>query len=224
MSTTKITRILLVDDHIIMREGLQELLERTGEYVIVGHAGDGNEAVEMAGRVDPDVIIMDIMMPVKDGIEACRDIRDRSPMVRVLMLTASTEEDAVIESVAAGATGFLQKFTDKEKLLSTIRDVSAGEFRMPGDVMRRVFQGIRTSALQSEVDEQNILTSREQEILALFAQGQSYADIATAKGNRPLTIRNAIYGIQNKLRVKSKQELVVWAVRNGLLEKFAEPT
>ena len=222
MSMTKVTRILLVDDHIIMREGLQELLERTGEYVIVGQAGDGDVALELAERLDPDVIIMDIMMPVKNGIEACRDIRDQLPKIRVLMLTASTEEDAVIESVAAGATGFLQKFTDKEKLLDTIRDVSVGEFRMPGDVMRRVFEGIRTSALQGDADEQNILTPREQEILALFAQGQSYAEIATAKGNRPLTIRNAIYGIQNKLRVKSKQELVVWAVRNGLLDKYAE--
>ncbi len=223
MSATTPTKIMLVDDHMIMREGLQEVLERTGEFEIVGHAGDGEMAVEMAQSLVPELIIMDVMMPVKDGIDACREIRDVLPGIHVLILTASTEEDTVVQAVAAGATGYLQKFSGKEKLLSTLRDVSRGEFRMPGDVMRRVFQGIRSSADLITSPELERLTAREQQILKLFARGMSYSEISESMGNRPLTIRNAVYAIQNKLGVKTKQELVVWAVRKGLLDDFPDP-
>jgi DNA-binding NarL/FixJ family response regulator len=223
LSATTLTKIMLVDDHMIMREGLQEVLERTGEYEIVGHASDGEVAVEMAQSLSPDVIIMDILMPVKDGIEACREIKDVLPATHVLILTASTEEDTVVQAVAAGATGYLQKFSGREKLISTVRDVSKGEFRMPGDVMRRVFQGIRSTSDLITSPELDRLTPREQEILKFFARGLSYSEIAGFMGNRPLTIRNAVYAIQNKLGVKTKQELVVWAVRRGLLDDFPDP-
>ena len=223
MSSTPPTKIMLVDDHIIMREGLQEVLERTGEFEIVGHADDGEAAVQIAQTVTPDVIIMDVLMPGKDGIDACRDIRDALPGTQVLILTASTEENTVVHAIAAGATGYLQKFTGKEKLFSTVRDVSRGEFRMPGDVMRRVFQGIRSSAELVTSPELERLTSREQQILKLFARGMSYSEISENMGNRPLTIRNAVYAIQNKLGIKTKQELVVWAVRRGLLDDFPDP-
>ena len=126
MSATTPTKIMLVDGHMIMREGLQEVLERTGEYEIVGHASDGEVAVEMAQSLSPDVIIMDILMPVKDGIEACREIKDALPATHVFILTASTEEDTVVQAVAAGATGYLQKFSGREKLIFTVRDVSKG--------------------------------------------------------------------------------------------------
>ena len=224
MSTTALTRIMLVDDHMIMREGLQEVLERTGEFEIVGHADDGDSAVQMAQTVAPEVIIMDVLMPGKDGIDACREIRESLPDTLVLILTAATEEDTVVQAVAAGATGYLQKFSGKEKLLSTLRDVSRGEFRMPGDVMRRVFQGIRSSGDLFTAPELERLTSREQQILKLFARGMSYSEISENMGNRPLTIRNAVYAIQSKLGVKTKQELVVWAVRRGLLDDFPDPT
>ena len=132
MSATPLTKILLVDDHMIMREGLQEVLERTGEFDIVGHADNGDTAVQMAQAVEPEVIIMDVLMPGMDGIEACRQIRETLPDTRVLILTAATEEDTVVQAVAAGATGYLQKFSGKDKLLSTLRDVSRGNFGCPG--------------------------------------------------------------------------------------------
>ena len=223
MSATALTKIMLVDDHMIMREGLQEVLERTGEFEVVGHADDGESALQVAQSVAPHVVIMDVLMPGKGGIDACREIRDALPNTHVLILTAATEEDTVVHAVAAGATGYLQKFSGREKLIATVRDVSRGEFRMPGDVMRRVFQGIRSSADIVTAPELGRLTSREQQILKLFAQGLSYAEISETMGNRPLTIRNAVYAIQNKLGVKTKQELVVWAVRRGLLDDFPDP-
>ena len=134
------------------------------------------------------------------------------------MLTASREGDAVVQAVAAGAMGYLQKDTGKEKLLVTLRDVAEGEYRVPSDVMRRVFNGIRAATQQVGSEEIAKLDTREQEILALFVQGQSFAQIGQATGKRPFTIRNTLYGIQHKLGAKTKLEMVVWAVRSGLLD------
>ena len=218
MSPRTATKVMIVDDHSIMRDGLQEVLEHAGEFEVVGQARDGMEAVQVAPSLRPDVIIMDVLMPHKNGIDACREIMAALPDTRVLMLTASTAEDAVVEAVAAGATGYLQKYSGKEQLLDTLRDVCAGEFCIPGDVVRQVFTAMRAPSEQSDTAEVDRLTAREQEILKLFAEGRSYAEIAQVRGNRPLTIRNAIYGIRDKLGVKTKQEMVVWAVRNGLLD------
>ena len=122
-----------------------------------------------------------------------------------------------MEAFAAGATGYLQKYSGKERLLRTVRDVAEGEYRIPADAIGRVFAGIRAAAQREKTSELGRLTAREREILTQFAQGLSYAEIAQARGNQPLTVRNAIYGIQDKLGIGTKQELVVWAVRNGLL-------
>ena len=207
--------MLLADDHTVMREGLQLVLERTEEFEVVGHARDGVEAVKAASELSPDVIVMDVMMPKKDGVEACREIMESLPDTRVIMLTASTEADAVIEAVAAGATGYLQKVAGMDQLLSAVKVVAAGEMRLPTDVVRRVFARIRSGAT---AEEEADLTRREKEILASFSQGMSYAAIAEAREVKPVTIRNAIYTIQVKLGLGTKQEIVVWAVRNGLLD------
>ena len=211
---------MLVDDHEIMRDGLREVLERSGEFKVVGEAGNGATAVEVARDLKPNVVIMDVMMPQKDGIEACREVTDMLPATKVLILTASSEEDAVVESVAAGATGYLQKYSGKEHLLRIVRDVAQGEYRLPADAIRNAFVGIRTSREQMNPSMTGSLTARELEILTLFSQGLTYAEIADVRGNKWVTVRNAIYGIQNKLGIETKQELVIWAVRNGLLDDY----
>ena len=211
-------RVLLVDDHPFVRDGLQQLLERSGHFAVVGHAGDGHEAERIAKSILPDLIIMDVLMPGRDGIEACREISDTLPNTSVVMLTASTERNAVLEAVAAGAAGYVQKFTPTEQLLTTLRDVARGEYRMPRDAVRRVFARLRNAPEQGVPPKRAKLTQREKEILVQFAKGMSYTAIAESRGNRPTTVRNTIYGIQNKLGFGSKQEVVVWAVRNGLLD------
>ena len=169
-----------------------------------------------ASELSPDVIVMDVMMPRKDGVEACREIMESLPETRVIMLTASTDADAVVEAVAAGATGYLQKVSGMDQLLSAVRVVAAGEMRLPTEVVRRVFAKIRAAAIADE--EEAELTPREKEILAAFSRGLSYAAIAEAREVKAVTIRNAIYTIQVKLGLRTKQEIVVWAVRNGLLD------
>ena len=212
-------RVLLADDHSVMRDGLRLMLEGSGEFEVVGEARDGEEAVKSASQLSPDVVVMDVMMPNKDGVEACREIMESSPDIRVVMLTASTEEEAVIEAVAAGATGYIQKVSGMERLLTTVRDVAKGELRVPADVVTRVFARIRAETEREGDKGPGDLTQRDVEILASFCRGMPYRAIAEARGVKPVTIRNAVYAIQGKLSLGSKQEMVVWAVRNGLLDE-----
>ena len=215
MSSTNGIRVMLVDDHPIVRKGLRDVLEDSGEFEVVAQAADGAEAVRTAEESRPDVIVMDVMMPKKDGVEACRDILDLLPDTKVLMLSASTEEDAVIEAVAAGAAGFVQKYSGSAELVAAVREVAEGRLMIPDDAVRRVFKLIRGGP--SLTPGPKVLTVKEREVLTLFAEGRSYAQIAEARGVSMVTVRNAIYRIQDKLGVRSKQEIVVWAVRNGLL-------
>ncbi len=144
MTSDSWTTVMLVDDHSIMRDLLRDALENTGEFEVVAQAADGEEALRMVAEIVPDVIVMDVMMPVIDGIEACRKITDLLPDTKVLMLTASTGNDAIVQSIAAGATGYLQKFSGKEQLLPTLREAAEGEFRIPGHAARRISRAMRS--------------------------------------------------------------------------------
>ena len=146
---------------------------------------------------------------------------ESAPETRVLMLTASTEEDAVVEAVAAGATGYLQKETDREQLLSAARNVALGNLRLPTETVRSVFEAIRGARKTEDAAAAAGLTPREREILVCFARGMSYARIAEQREVKPVTVRNAIYGIQQKLGVGTMQGLVLWCVHNGLLDDNA---
>ena len=221
MSTGERTKVMIVDDHAIVRFGLQQVLELSGEFEVVGQASDGEEAVRVAAEVSPDVVVMDVMMPKKDGVEACREIMESAPEVRVVMLTAATTENAVVEAVAAGASGYLQKETDMGQLLSALRGAALGNFSLPPEIVRRAFTAIRGDGSAGNAGAAAGLTEREREILVSFARGMTYAQIAEARGVRPLTVRNAIYGIQEKLSLENMQGLVIWSVRNGLLDDYA---
>ena len=221
MTATERIRVMVVDDHPIMRNGLRDALEDAGDFEVVGLAADGAEAVSTAQSLEPQVIVMDVIMPNMDGVEACREIMELLPDTKVLMLTASTKEDAVVEAIAAGATGYLQKYSGPEELADAIREVAEGRLRIPDSAIRRVFALLRGHpelTIHRAVDS---LTSREREILKLFASGRSYTQIAEARGNSAVTIRNTIYRIQEKLGVNTKQDVVVWAMRSGLLDDMA---
>ena len=207
-------RVMLVDDQSDIRKVLQLMLELSGQFEVVGEAGDGEEAVRAASELLPDVVLMDVIMPKKNGVEACREIMEALPDTRVVMLTASTEEDAVIQALAADATAYLPKMSDLDQLVSTLKASAAGEMQMPTAVVRRVFSKIQGVARPEK--RHAGLTLNEKEILASFSKGASYNTIAAARRVEPITIRNAICDIQAKLGADTKQEMVVWAVQNGL--------
>ncbi len=219
MSSETRIKVMIVDDHAIVREGIAEVLEQSGDFEVVGQAGDGEEAVNKVQELEPDVVIMDILMPAKDGIEACREITAALPDTRILMLTASNRHGAIVQAVNAGATGYLQKFSGKEMLLSTVREVADGEFRVQGEAARKLVTGLSSGGVPIPPSELNRLTARERDLLKMFARGMSYAEMAEARGNsNPMTVRNAIYAIRRKLGVGSRQEMGVWAARSGLLD------
>ena len=217
MDTDTRTSVMLVDDHQVMRDLLRDALENTGEFQVVAQAANGEEALRLVAEATPDVIVMDVIMPVMDGIDACRQIMDLLPGTRVLMLTASNEQDAIVRSIAAGATGYLQKYSGKEQLLTTLREVTLGEFRIPGDAARRLSRAVRSPSSDAASEQLNTLTDREKAILKLFAGGLSYQEIGEIRNNSALTVRNAVSGVQRKL-VKTRQQMVVWAVRAGLVD------
>ncbi len=204
-----------------MRNGLRDTLEASGRFEVVGQSGDGEEAVRTVEELKPEVIVMDVIMPNKDGIDACREIMELLPDTRVMMLTASTEEDAVIEAVAAGATGYLQKYSRPEELVEAVLDVAEGRLRISGKVVREVFAIVRGDRTLSSRQASQKLTVLERKTLTLFASGRSYTEIAEERGNSTVTVRNNLYRIQDKLGIGTKQELVIWAVRNGLVDDVA---
>ena len=218
MSSEGRIKVMVVDDHPMMRDGLRDALEESGRFEVVGLAADGEEAVRTAEGLGPEVIVMDVMMPGKDGIDACREIMELLPDTQVLMLTASTEGDAVIEAVAAGATGYLLKYSRPEEFVEAVLDVAEGRLRIPDKTVREVFAMVRGDRKLASRQASGKLTAPELETLTLFASGKSYTQIAEARCNSTVTVRNTLYRIQDKLGVKTKQELVIWAVRNGLLD------
>ena len=218
MTADNRTSVMLVDDHSIMRDLLRDALENTGEFQVVAQAADGPEALRLVQEAAPDVIVMDVIMPVMDGIEACRGITELLPDTRVLMLTASNEQDAIVRSIAAGATGYLQKYSGIEELLATLREVSQGEFRIPGNAARRLARAVRISSNAAASERLDTLTDREREILKLFAEGLTYQEIGEIRNNSALTVRNAVSGVQKKLGFQARHQMVVWAVRSGLVD------
>ena len=220
MASAQRIRAMVVDDHPVVRSGLRQMLEASGRFEVVGEAEDGEEAVRTAPGLQPDVIVMDVIMPRKDGIDACREIMEALPATRVLMLTASTKRDAVLEAVAAGATGYLEKYAPPEELVEAALDVARGRMRVPEETVRSVFALVRGDRRANDAQGAGKLTPVEREVLILFSRGESFAQIARQRRGSAVTVRNTFYRIQDKLGIESKQELVIWAVQNGLLDDF----
>lgn len=218
MSASSPVRVMIVDDHPIVRSGLSDLLEDSGKFAVVAQAADGEEALRLAQEAEPQVVIMDVFLPGKDGIETCRELTARLPETRVMMLTAATQQDAVIDAIAAGATGYVEKFALPEALLSALSDVAEGRLCVPEEAVKQVFAMLKGRRQLDSSSPADRLTAIERQTLTLFARGTPYAEIAKQRGNSVVTVRNTLYRVQDKLGIETKQELVIWAVRNGLLD------
>jgi DNA-binding NarL/FixJ family response regulator len=214
-------RVLVVDDHALFRRGLQMVLEQEEDLELIGEASDGNEAVEKATELMPDVILMDVRMPKRSGIEAAGQIKDLLPHVKILMLTISDEEADLYEAIKAGASGYLLKEIPIEEVADAIRSVWAGQSRISPSMASKLlneFAAISKAGSERPQVPTPRLTDREMEVLRLVAQGLNNRDIAKQLFISENTVKNHIRNILEKLHLHSRMEAVVYAVREKLLE------
>lgn len=213
----KTIRVLIVDDHEIVREGLQTLLSEEPDFEVVGTAGDGISAVAMAESTSPDVIVMDLVMPGLDGIEATRRIHNHNPEARVLVLTTFADDQRVREAIQAGATGYLLKDVLKADLLRALRDAAVGRPSLHPEVQQHLMREVagRASPAQEQAPHVN-LTEREIGILRLIAEGRSNKEIAAALYLTEGTIKGYVSTIFDKLGVEDRTQAALYAVRHGL--------
>jgi DNA-binding NarL/FixJ family response regulator len=198
-------RIMLVDDHEVVRVGLRSLLERRENFAIVGEAADGDEAVDVARQMKPDVIIMDIRLPTMSGIEACREIRDDLPDTRIIMLTSYADDEAVYGSIIAGASGYLLKQTRGQDLAGAIERVARGESLLDPSVTEKVLRRMRQLS-EGETDELSALSPQERKILAGIAQGKTNKEIAQEVFLSDKTVKNYVSSILSKLNLRRRSE------------------
>jgi DNA-binding NarL/FixJ family response regulator len=202
--------LLLVDDHEVVRQGLAALLGRRPEFEIVGEAGTVAEAVDAARRFRPDLIVMDVRLPDGSGIEACREIRAEMPDTRVVMLTSYPDEDAVLSAIIAGASGYLLKQVRARDLVAALEAVGRGESLLDPAVTGRVLERIRRIATADQPDELAQLTSQEQKILLLVAEGKTNKEIATDVFLSDKTVKNYVSSILAKLNLERRAQAAAY--------------
>jgi NarL family two-component system response regulator LiaR len=207
-------RILITDDHAIVRKGLTVLLATERDMKVVGEAQDGLEAVEKAGSLKPDVVLMDLVMPRMDGIEATRRITEAHPEVKILVLTSFAADDKVFPAVKAGALGYLLKDSSPEDLLEAIHRVHRGEPSLEPAIARKVLQEISHPGKEKPTSDP--LTARELEVLRLIAQGLSNKEIAAKIFIAEWTVRTHVSNILGKLQLASRTQAALYALRSGL--------
>jgi DNA-binding NarL/FixJ family response regulator len=214
-------RVLVVDDHALFRRGLEIVLEQEDDIQVVGEASDGAEAVEKASNLLPDIVLMDVRMPRRTGIEACTAIKDVVPSAKIIMLTISDEEADLYEAIKAGATGYLLKEISIDEVASAIREVAGGKSLISPSMASKLLTEF-ASMIKKNDERQQVpaprLTERELEVLKLVAKGLNNRDIAKELFISENTVKNHIRNILEKLQLHSRMEAVVYAVREKLLE------
>lgn len=217
-----VIRVLVVDDHVLYRRGLEVVLNQEDDIVVVGEAGSGPDAVTAAADVTPDIVLMDVRMPGGGGIQACRQIRDFSPSTRIIMITTSDDERDLVESIRAGATGYLLKDVPPEQVVDGIRAVHAGQSLLSPSLASTLLDEF-ASILRKGSEQRPVpaphLTGRELEVLRLVAQGLGNREIAKKLFISENTVKNHVRNILDKLQMHSRMEAALYAVRERLLEE-----
>jgi NarL family two-component system response regulator LiaR len=212
---TQVIRILVVDDHAVVREGLRALINGKPDMELVGEAGDGQEAVLLARSLQPDVILMDLVMPGKDGIQATQEIRQENSEARILVLTSFDEDDQVFSAVKAGALGYILKDSSPQELLEAIRCVHRGESSLHPSVARKLILGYGQD--QKAEAGADLLTEREVEVLKLVARGMSNQVIAEKLCVGEGTVRFHVGNVLGKLGLENRTQAALYALREGLV-------
>jgi NarL family two-component system response regulator LiaR len=208
-------KVLIVDDHAIVRQGLRTFLELQADIEIVGEAENGLQAVEQAGREHPDVVLLDLVMPIMDGIQATREIMERSPGSRVLILTSFGDDDKVFPAIRAGAQGYLLKDIPPQELAQAVRDAHQGKAQLHPDIARKLMADVaaREEKAPPAPDE---LTERERDVLRLIAQGFSNQQIARELVISEKTVKTHVSSILSKLHVEDRTQAAIYALKKGL--------
>jgi DNA-binding NarL/FixJ family response regulator len=211
--TTMAVRILLVDDHSVVRQGLRMFLSVGGEFEVVGEARDGEEAIRLSSELVPDVVLMDLLMPVMDGITAIGHIRKAQPDVEIIALTSVLEDASVVGAVRAGAIGYLLKNTEGSDLRRAVRAAAQGQVQLSPEAASRLMAELR-QPVQSES-----LTERETDVLKLVAAGKSNKEVALALAITERTVKTHVSSIMAKLDVQSRTQAALYAVRSGIVSE-----
>ncbi len=214
-------RVLIADDHQLFRRGLRMVLDDEDDIEVVAEAGDGRETVELTREHAPDVVVLDVRMPVLSGIEAAREIRAEQPGTRILVLTISDEEDDLYEAIKAGANGYLLKEISIDEIGDAVRQIHAGQSLITPSMASKLLEEfaalVRRDEQPPEVPAPR-LTPREMEVLEHIAKGMNNRDIANALFISENTVKNHVRNILEKLHLRSRMEAVLYAVRENLLE------
>jgi two-component system response regulator NreC len=211
-------RLLLVDDHAVVRSGLRMLLENERDAEILGEASSASEAIEAAMRLKPNVILMDIGLPDLSGIDATREIKKRAPDVAIVALTIHEDEEYFFKMLEAGASGYVPKRAAPEELLTAIRAAAAGQVYLYPSLAKLLVRDFLDGGRAAEEQTRSDLTDREQEVLTYLAEGASNEEIATSLVISPKTVARHRENIMRKLNLHSRAELVRYAIRKGIIK------
>jgi len=207
-------KVLIVDDHALLREGIRSLLASHDDIEVVGEAANGSEAIEKVREVDPDVILMDIAMPIMDGLEATRRIRKQNPNIKIIILTQYDRKDYVLSSIKSGASGFIPKNVIISELVSAIRTTHSGDAFLHPSVAKMVIEDYLRQVEPSPYDR---LTDREREVLKLVAEGLTNQEIADLLSVSVKTVLGHRTSLMEKLGIHNRTELIKYAIRKGLI-------
>jgi DNA-binding NarL/FixJ family response regulator len=212
-----VTRVLLVDDHELVRQGIAAMLTGSPDLKVVGEAKTGREALEVARRELPDVVLMDVRMPDMDGLEATKRIKEERPRTAVIMLTMHDNPSYLRDAVRAGAAGYLLKDVSKDELIDAVKQVATGGAFIESQMLKGMLSEMKPTSRGESPAAKN-LTKREREILALVAEGMSNREIAEKLVLSPETVKSHVAAILEKLNVSDRTQAAIYAVRNGLVE------
>jgi DNA-binding NarL/FixJ family response regulator len=206
-------RVLIVDDHAVVREGLRTFLELQEGIEVAGEASDGHDAIGAAERLRPDVVLMDLVMPNLDGVGAMRELRQRVPGARVIVLTSFLDDERLLPAVRAGAAGYLLKNVQPQELARAIRTAAAGEALLDPAVAARLVEALEEDGRETRAEQ---LTPREREVLALIGRGYANKRIALELGIAEKTVKTHVGNVLSKLGVSDRTQAALYAARLGL--------
>jgi len=211
-------RILLVDDHEVVRLGIKSLLSRYSQFQVIAEASSANEALQQVERYEPDVVVMDIRLPGKSGIDATREITTHFPGVKVIVLTSFAEDELLFDAISAGASGYVLKQIGSNELIRALETIGRGDSLLDPAVTKRVFDRVREASRKAEDEAFANLTDRELNVLALIAKGKTNKEIAANIFLSEKTVRNYVSSLLSKLHLSTRAEAAAYAVTHNVFD------